>query len=159
MQDWFFSQTNGQMIGIWLILEQLWALFLAAKVQAHLAPFSKGQMGNLSPLGFHYKNCAISRQAFHINFSASRCGRSHPGHLLFEKIQSHCFSRNQPNTVCLFSSGPARQFFALQRPDPPTQYFQRPRPPSLFCLAWQRSRLRFQFRRPLRRLHGLPPYP
>jgi hypothetical protein len=39
------------MIGIWLILEQLLALFLATKIQAHLAPFSKEQMANPSPLG------------------------------------------------------------------------------------------------------------
>ncbi len=38
------------MIDIWLILEKLWALFLAAKILAHLAPFSMGQMDNLSPL-------------------------------------------------------------------------------------------------------------
>jgi hypothetical protein len=70
-------------------------------------------MVNPSPLGVLLKKTAISRQAFYINLSASRCGRPHSGHWLFKKIQSHCFSRNQPNTVHLFSSGPARQYFAF----------------------------------------------
>jgi hypothetical protein len=30
--------------------------------------------------GFIKKNCAISRQTFYINFSASRCGHPHSGH-------------------------------------------------------------------------------
>jgi hypothetical protein len=35
---------------------------------AHLDPFSKGKMGNLSSLGVSFKkNCAISRQAFYSN--------------------------------------------------------------------------------------------
>jgi hypothetical protein len=41
--------------GIWLILEQHRALFLAAKIAAHLVPFSKGQIGNLSPCGVSLK--------------------------------------------------------------------------------------------------------
>ncbi len=108
MPDWFFSQKNWQMIGIWLIVEQHWALSLAAKMLAHLAPFSKGQMGNLSPHGAVLKNWEISRQAFYSNLFASRCGWSHPGHWLFKKIQSHCFYRNQPNTVaCSAAASPA----------------------------------------------------
>ncbi len=74
-------------------------------------------------LGLYLKNCAIPRQAFYINLSASRCGRSHSGHWLFEKIQSHCFSRNQPNTVCLFSSGPAHHFFYFSGPACPPNIF------------------------------------
>ncbi len=34
-------------------------------------------------------------------------------HWLFEKIQSYCFSRNQPNTVCLLCSGLTRPTFAF----------------------------------------------
>jgi hypothetical protein len=51
--------------GIWLILGQPRALFLATKISAHLVPFSKGQMGSQSPLG------ASSKKAcnFKANFS------------------------------------------------------------------------------------------
>jgi hypothetical protein len=41
----------------------------------------KGADGQPIPSwGFIKKNCAISRQAFYINFSASRCGRPDSGH-------------------------------------------------------------------------------
>jgi hypothetical protein len=98
---------------------------LQPKFKPIWSPSQRGRWAAPPLLGFYLKNCAISKQTFHINLSASRCGWSHPGHRLFKKIQSRCFSRNQPNTICLFSSGPARQFFCLQRP----------RPPRLFCLA------------------------
>jgi hypothetical protein len=40
-----------------------------------LAPFSKEQMGNLSPLGVSLKNCAISRQTFTSTFlQAAKAG-------------------------------------------------------------------------------------
>ncbi len=44
-----------------------------------LAPFQRGRWAAYPLLGFHKKNCAISRQAFHSQFSASRCGWSHSG--------------------------------------------------------------------------------
>jgi hypothetical protein len=50
---------------------------------------------------------------------ASRWGRSHSGHCLFEKILSHCCSRDQPNPVCLHCSGlacPLFVFSGLARP-------------------------------------------
>jgi hypothetical protein len=85
MLAWFFLLTNWKMTCIWFILEQLWESFLATTIPAHLVPFSKGQTGSLSPLGVLFKkNCAISRQTFYINFSASRCGQSHD---LFHKKQ------------------------------------------------------------------------
>jgi hypothetical protein len=43
------------MTGIWLILGQRCTLSLAPKIPAHLVPFSKGQMGSLSPLGVSFK--------------------------------------------------------------------------------------------------------
>jgi hypothetical protein len=58
--------------------------------------------------------------------------------------KSHCYSRNQPNTVYLFSSGPARQFFAFSCPVRPANIFS-----GLVCLAFfcllslTTSRLRF----------------
>ncbi len=42
-----------------------WALFLATKILAHLVPFSKGQMGSLSPLGASLKKLCN----FKANFS------------------------------------------------------------------------------------------
>jgi hypothetical protein len=76
-------------------------------------PLLKGADGQPIPSwGFIKKNCAISRQTFHIQFSASRC-KPHSGQRLFEKIQSHCCSSDQPNTVCLFRSGLTRTLFAF----------------------------------------------
>ncbi len=49
------------MTGTWLILEQFWVLFLATKIPAHLAPFSKGQMNNQSPLGASLKKLRNSK--------------------------------------------------------------------------------------------------
>jgi hypothetical protein len=54
------------MIGIWLILEQIRALFLATKIQAHLAPFSKEQIANPSPLGVLLKKlCNFKANILH----------------------------------------------------------------------------------------------
>jgi hypothetical protein len=44
-------------------------------------PLLKGVDGQPIPSsGFIKKICAISRQAFYINFSISHCGRPHSGH-------------------------------------------------------------------------------
>ncbi len=110
------------MTGIWLILDQFWVLFLATKIPAHLAPFSKGRMNNQSPLGASWKKTGIPRQTFHIYILASRCGWPHSGHWLFEKIQNHCCSRNQPNTVCLHCSNLACPTFAFSGPARPLMF-------------------------------------
>jgi hypothetical protein len=60
--------TNWLMTSIWLILEQLWALFPAAKIQAHLVPFSKGQMANPSPRGASFKKLQFQGKLFTATF-------------------------------------------------------------------------------------------
>ncbi len=107
--DWRIDQ--------WQVFGWYWSNFencsLQLKFKPIWSPSQRGRWATHPLLGFYYKNCAISRKTFYINLSASCCGWSHIGHWLLKKIQSHCFSRNQPNTVCLFSSSPARQFFAF----------------------------------------------
>ncbi len=51
MLDWFSSLMNWLMTGIWLTVEQHWALFHVHQKTTHLVPFSKEQMGYQSPLG------------------------------------------------------------------------------------------------------------
>jgi hypothetical protein len=55
------------MRGIWL-LEKLRALFLVTKIQAHLAPFLKGQMANPSPLGVLSKRLQFQGKLFTSTF-------------------------------------------------------------------------------------------
>ncbi len=144
MLNWVFSQTNWQMIGFWLILEQHWALFLAAKMLAHLALFSKGQMGNLSPLGAHIKKT--------VQFQGK----------LFSLwlIPSWALTFKENSKSLFLQKSTKYSLLALQRPRPPTHYFQRPCPPHLFYLTRHRFQLQFQFSCPLRRLfHSLLPYP
>ncbi len=117
--DWFFSRMNWQMIGIWLILEQHWALFLATKMLPHLAPSSKGQMGNLSPIGVSLKKTAISRQTFHIQFFARRCGWSHSGHWLLRKFKVTVVPEiNQIQFACTAAALPAPYLPSAASPAP-----------------------------------------
>ncbi len=72
-------------------------------------PLLKGADGQRIPSwGFIQKSVQ-----FQSKFSASQRGWSHSRHWLFEKIQGHCCSRNQPNTVCLHCSGLASPLFAF----------------------------------------------
>ncbi len=133
MQDLFSSQMNWQTTGIWLILGQPWALFLATKFPAHLVPFSEGQMGSQSPLGASSKiQCNFKANFSHPIFK-SRCGRSHARHWFFEKIQGHCCQRSTKYSL-----------LALQRSCPPPICLQWPRPPCHICLAFHRLQLQFQ---------------
>jgi hypothetical protein len=88
-------------------------------------------MGNPSPLGVLLKKlCNFKANFLHQPF-CKPLWLVPSWALTLKKIQSYCFSRNQPNTVCLFSSDPACQFFAFSGPVCLTNIFS-----SLICLAF-----------------------
>ncbi len=105
MLDSIFVLMNWLMTRIWLTLGQHWVLSIAIPKPLYLPPFSKEQMVNQSPLGICYKNCPIPGQTLFFLVFASCCGRSHFGHWLPKKVQSHCCPGDQPNTFCLHCSG------------------------------------------------------
>jgi hypothetical protein len=61
-------------------------LFPALPKLIHLAPFSREQMDNQSPLGDLSKKLYSFKANFSLKNFASRCGRSHSEHWLSEKI-------------------------------------------------------------------------
>ncbi len=130
---WSFWLTNWPMIGIWLILDQLWALFLVTKIQAHLAPFSKEQMANPSPLGVLFKNLC--------NFKASFLHQIFCKPLWPAPFWALTFKENSKS---LFLQNSAKySLLVQQQPCPPIFCLQRLRPPRIICLACHQSRLRF----------------
>jgi hypothetical protein len=69
-------------------------------------PLLKGAAGQpILSWGFIQKTVQFQGKLFTSSFLQAAVGRSHTGHLLFEKIQGHCCPRDQPNTVCLHCSG------------------------------------------------------
>ncbi len=115
---WFLWLTNW----IWLILEQLWALFLATKIQGHLAPFSKGQMANPSPLGALLKKLC--------NFKANFLHQLFCKPLWLAPFWAWTFWENSRS---LFLQNSAKYSLLVQQQlRPPTFCLQQLRPPK-FC--------------------------
>jgi hypothetical protein len=64
---------KDKLTDIWLILEQLERRSLQPKFQPIWSRSQRGRWAAYPLLGHYSENCAISRQAFHIQFFASRC--------------------------------------------------------------------------------------
>ncbi len=112
--------NNRYLVDTWATL----SIVSCSQNSSPSGPLLKGVDGQPFPSwGFIIKT-AVPRPTFHIQFLASRCGWSYSGHWLLEKIQRQCFSRNQPNAVCLHCSDPRPSLACLQRPRPPIIHLQ-----------------------------------
>ncbi len=115
IQDWFSLLMNWLTTDIWLILEQLCLSIVPCNQNSSPSgPFSKGQMGNLSPLGDSLKKVC--------NFKANFL---HP--VSCKPLWLVQFWKNSKSL--LFQKSTKYSLLALLRPCPPLIYLQRPRPP------------------------------
>ncbi len=111
------------MTGIWLIMEQLWTLFLTAKIPAHLVPFSKGQMGNLSRLGVSLKKTVqFQGKLFTSSFLQAAVAGPILGIDFLRKFKVTVIPEiNQIQFACIAAARPP--LFFLQRFRPPPSLF------------------------------------
>jgi hypothetical protein len=111
---------------------------------AHLDSFSKGQMGNLSPLGVSFKKLCNLKASFLQQPFCKPLWLVPFWALIFKENSKSLFLQKSTKYSLLAMQRPHPPPICLQQLHLPTHYYQRPCLPRLLYLAQHQSQLRFQ---------------